>query len=350
MQKNYRDIITNINTQILIHKHQYRYTMKITSLISLVILLSFPCVAQWETIDTNNSSTARHENGFVAHKDNLYLIGGRGIKPVESFSIKSNTWTKHKPTPIEFHHITPISINNKILLVTGMTGSFPKETPLSHIYEYDTTLDSWKKVFEIPKERRRGGAGVTIYNNKVYIVGGITFGHTSGTNNMVDVYDPTTNTWQTLTNAPHIRDHSSLTAVNGQLIAIGGRNTSYHHKDDFFAFFGAVQKNIDVYDIQKDTWSTLPELLPNPSAGAGVVSFNDTIYFIGGETGALPANNSTYVLNTQNFTWQAKSNLQRGRHGTNAVIFGNTIYIAAGCGNRGGEPELNSIEQYIITE
>ncbi|MGL1888978.1 MAG: kelch motif-containing protein [Reichenbachiella sp.] len=41
--------------------------------------------------------------------------------------------------------------------------------------------------------------------------------------------------------------------------------------------------------------------------------------------------------------------LNQGRLGTNAVIVNNKVYIAAGCANRGGESELNSIEVLDLT-
>lgn len=42
--------------------------------------------------------------------------------------------------------------------------------------------------------------------------------------------------------------------------------------------------------------------------------------------------------------WEKLSPLQQGRHGTGAVVVDGKIYIVAGSGNRGGGPELNSIE------
>ena len=38
-------------------------------------------------------------------------------------------------------------------------------------------------------------------------------------------------------------------------------------------------------------------------------------------------------------------NLATGRHGTQAIVHKNAIYTAAGCGNRGGKPELSTLEK-----
>ena len=227
-----------------------------------------------------------------------------------------------------------------------MTGNYPKELPLTHVYSFDPASDTWEKLLEIPKDRRRGGAGVTVYKGKIYIVNGITYGHTSGTCSLFDVYDPSDNSWTILPDAPHIRDHSGAAIFNDKLIAIGGRNTSYHEENNFTAFFATVKSEVDYYDFKTGKWSTYSSPVPAPSAGAGVVTWKNKVYFIGGETGEPLANNQVYAFDPSSETWTKKPFLNRGRHGTNAVVSKGAIYIAAGCGNRGGSPELNSIEMY----
>ncbi len=319
-----------------------------TRYIFLLFFIALPCLvaSQWKTIDTKNTCTARHENGFVAHANNLYLIGGRGIKPVEKYSLLTNTWISLKPTPIEIHHFSPVSVNGRIYIVGGMTGNYPKEEPLTHVYSYQPETDVWEKVFEIPKQRRRGGGGVTVYKGKIYLVTGITYGHTSGTCTMFDVFDPINKTWTILPDAPHARDHSGAVIVNDKLISIGGRNTSYHKEGNFEAFFGTTKSEIDYFDFKTGEWNTYTSKLPAPGAGAGVVQLRGRVYYIGGETDEKLANNDVYAFDPLNETWTKKPFLNRGRHGTNAAVINNVIYIAAGCANRGGNPELNSIEVY----
>ena len=324
----------------------YRLMKKTIVLLALVISTSPLLTAQWNTVECNGSCTARSENGFVAHQGALYLIGGRGIKPIEKYSIQNNTWSELMTPPLEMHHITPVSVSEKIYVVGGLTGQYPTEQPLSHVYAYSPANDTWEELMEIPENRRRGGAGVTVYKGKIYLINGIINGHTSGTSNMFDVYDPSNNTWQELPDAPNIRDHSGAAVVNDLLIAIGGRNTSYHEPDNFTAFFRKVISEVDYYDFTTGSWSTFLNPLPAPSAGAGVVELNKKVYYIGGETAEIKAFDKVYSFDPLAGSWLKKPFLVRGRHGTNAVVHNDAIYIAAGCGNRGGSPELNSIEMY----
>ncbi|MGJ8679956.1 Kelch repeat-containing protein [Paraglaciecola sp.] len=314
--------------------------------ITLVALcfISLQVTGQWKTLDAKGHSTARHENGLVAHQDKVFVIGGRGMKPIDVFDPATKTWTNNATTPFEMHHITPVSIDGKILIVTGLTGKYPKEQPITHVWEYDAEKDQWAQGFEIPLPRRRGGAGVTVHNGKVFIVGGIKLGHTSGTSNMLDVFDPKTNTWTELTDAPHIRDHSNAAILDEKLIAFGGRNSSYHEPEAFGAFMRQVNDKVDVYDIEENVWKTLKTRLSIPTAGAGAVVYNNRLYYAGGEHAPKPASSRTVSFGLDAKQWQEEPKLKRGRHGTNAALIGNKMYIAMGSGNKGGGPELNSIE------
>ncbi|HAZ25636.1 MAG TPA: hypothetical protein DCY95_14410, partial [Algoriphagus sp.] len=57
-----------------------------------------------------------------------------------------------------------------------------------------------------------------------------------------------------------------------------------------------------------------------------------------------PAHAEVEVLDTETNQWIILPSLNQGRHGTGAVIFKGKIYVAAGSANRGGGPELNSLE------
>ena len=320
-----------------------KYLLK---LLFIFLLISCNTQSKWSVIDVKKSCTARHECGFVAHNNALYLIGGRGDKPVEKFNVDTETWSPLNHLPLEMNHITPISFGDAIYIVSGFTGEYPLEKPLEYIYKFNTEKDTWETIFEIPLDRRRGAAGVTIYNHKIYIVNGIKNGHTSGTTSFFDVYDPVNNTWKILPNSPTKRDHSASAILDNKLIALGGRRSEYHEPDNFQAFFKTAMDNVDYFDFETEKWNTFEAKLPNPAAGSGAVVLNDELYYFGGETGNIATNKTMYSFNINTKTWSQKSSLNTGRHGTNATILNNKIYIAAGSGNQGGSPELTSIEVY----
>jgi N-acetylneuraminic acid mutarotase len=289
----------------------------------------------WTTLEYKGQPDARHETTFVECLGKFYLIGGRESRNIDRFDPETNRWMKMKATSPLIHHFQPVVWNDKIYMVGAMTGDYPKEPPMSRIQIYDPVLDKWSEGGEIPKARQRGSAGTVACKGKIYMVGGITLGHTSGTNNWFDQYDPATDTWKVLPDAPHKRDHFHAVVLGEKLYCIGGRNTSYHEPGNFTAFFGAVIREIDVYDFNVQQWTTLKTHLPVGSAAGGVAVVNGKILYFGGET-AQTALNRTWLFDPQAETWTELGNLNQGRHGSQAVVYDNKVYVAAGSPKRGG--------------
>jgi len=301
----------------------------------------------WRIVETNGTPTARHENAFVECEGKFYLLGGRGIKPIEIYNPQNNTWTTGAQTPIEIHHFQAVSYKGKVIAGGAMTGSYPDETPLSTIYVYDPIYDMWTLGPEIPEARRRGSSGVVIFEDKLYMICGIKDGHNGDHKNWVDVYDFQTRKWEILADAPRARDHFHAIISDGKIYAFGGRNTSKATDQ----VFDLTIPQIDVYDIKTNTWSTLEKEMHIPRAGASVALLKGEIYIIGGESMFSPeAHNEIEIYNLKLNKWMPINYLEQGRHGTQAIVDRNNIYIAAGCGNRGGSPELNSLEVFAKSD
>lgn len=303
----------------------------------------------WTTIETENKPIARHENGFVEVNGKFYLIGGRGVKPISIYDVKTNSWSSGKKTPIEIHHFQAVSYKSKIYIFGALSGKYPHETPLPNILIYDTKNDTWEEGAEVPENRRRGSAGVVVKKNKAYIVSGIIDGHYSGHVPWVDVYDFKTKTWEVLADAPRARDHFQAVIKDGKIYAAGGRNSSFATKQ----VFHLTIPEIDVYDIDTNTWTTLPKdkNIPTKRAGTSTVVLGDYIIVIGGESVAHKvAHNNVEAYHIKTNTWSSFKNMNRGRHGTQAILYKNKVYTVAGCGNRGGKPELDTIEVFEMSK
>lgn len=302
---------------------------------------------RWSPIEAKGDVTGRHENAFIEYKDKFYLLGGRGVNPVNVFDPGTNTWESKGKTHMEIHHFQAVVYGDAIYLLGAMTGGYPRETPLENICIYYPETDTWEKGDEIPESRRRGGAGTAIYNDKIYLVGGIKFGHTSGTTNYFDSYDLKTGQWEMLTDAPHIRDHFPAIVTDNKLYCIGGRNTSVHYPDNFGAFFNATIPEIDYYDFKEEKWFTLKDPLPVPTAAGGIVKMDNFLVYMGGEGSLSQAYNHTQCFDVSNGEWSQMAPLYTGRHGSGAILHNNKIYKAAGSPNRGGG-NLGTIEVFSL--
>ena len=301
-------------------------------------------IPNWELLSAQGAPTARHEASAIAYKDKLYLIGGRRVNPVDVYDPETNSWSAKSETPIELHHFQAVVIEDAVYLMGAMTGGWPNETPLEQVMVYYPDEDRFEQTHTIPEARRRGGAGVVYHQGKIYMLGGIINGHMNGYVNWFDEYDPKTGEWRILPDAPHKRDHFVATVVDNKLYAFAGRKTEHAVGNDF----GPTHKYGDVFDFETETWEPLDEALNLPTGRAGnmITSWKNEIIIGGGESEhQVPAHSEVEAFDTVSKTWRNWPSLNEGRHGSAFVEIDGYLYTASGCGKRGGEPELTSIER-----
>ncbi|MCK5443352.1 MAG: DUF5060 domain-containing protein [Maribacter sp.] len=299
---------------------------------------------EWETVISNGQPTARHEAGLVAYKDKLLLIGGRRINPTDEFDTKTNAWTAKKATPIELHHFQPVVIDDAVYLIGAMTGGWPNEKPLERVIIYYPERDEYVYSHTIPEHRRRGGAGAVVYKGKIYVVGGITNGHMNGYRPWLDEYDPRTGEWRVLEDAPNSRDHFQAVVLNDKLYAFAGRRSSRKTSEDM----KLTISHGNIYDFSTGRWQTVSNNLAIPTQRAGNAAFawKNEIVVGGGESVVQKqAHKEVEAFNSNTGTWRIWPAMQNGRHGTGYAVIGDYVYIASGSGNRGGGPELTSLER-----
>ncbi len=291
------------------------------------------------SIPDGSQPTKRHEAAFVRVNDKAYLLGGRGVKPVDILDLKTMTWSAGDTSPVEIHHFQPVVINDEIYLLGAMTGGYPGETPLPEIHIYSPERNEWRTGATIPEDRRRGGAGAVVHDGSIYLVCGIVDGHRGGHVPWLDRYDPASDRWERLPDAPRPRDHFQATVHDGKLYAAAGR-TTVAAIDPFAGTIGEV----DVYDLAEGSWTTLTDTLPTHRAGNAAIVHHGELLILGGEsTAQRVAHSEVEALELPDGNWRALDSLSRGRHGTGVIAFGGAMIMASGCGNRGGSPELGDV-------
>lgn len=308
-----------------------------------------PNEAAWKIIETEGSPTARHEASLVAYKDKLYLIGGRRMNPVDVYDPATNRWEERSTPPIELHHFQAVVHGDAIYILGAMTGGWPNETPVDRVIAYYPERDVFEFLHEIPKARQRGGAGAVVYDDKIYLVGGITNGHMDGYVAWTDTYDPATGDWQVLEDAPHARDHFQAVIADDKLYAMAGRKTRHRTGEGF----DLTNTYGDVFDLSTHTWHPVTEnmAIPTKRAGNMAIAWNGQVWVGGGESGTqVVAHNEVDIYDPAMGQWYEGPALARGRHGSGFAILGGYLYTASGTGNRGGEPELETLERLKLPE
>lgn len=308
-----------------------------------LVLASAAFGAEWQAVSPIGEPLARHECAFVESNDKLYLIGGRGEKPVNVYDPTTNRWTDAAQPPIEIHHFQPVEFNDKIYVMGALTGPYPHETPIEHVLIFDPKANAWSEGPAIPEDRRRGAAGVAVYKGKIYLVAGILDGHWDGHVKWLDAFDPKTGEWEQLADAPHARDHFQAVVIGDKMYVAGGRRSSAKTGETFKLSVGEV----DIYDFKAGTWSTAEETIPTERAGTYAVAWKGRVLVLGGESGAQEsAHAEVEAFDPKTGHWESLPKLHQGRHGTGVAVAKGKLWVAAGSANRGGGPELNTLESW----
>lgn len=302
----------------------------------------------WQPVVSSDGSlpVKRHEATYIGVGGRIYLLGGRRIQPVSIFDPAKTTWSAGSVPPIELHHFQAVTHGKLIYVAGALTGRYPGETPAPFIYVYDTEKDIWRQGDAIPESRQRGSTANVVRDGKLYMVSGIRDGHRGDHKPWFDSYDLATGEWQQLPDTPQPRDHAQAAIVGDKLYLIGGRK-SHAPKNTM----GDTTAEVDIFDFTSNTWSTCDANIPTERAGLFLTTVGEDILAIGGEAlGQKKARSQVEAFNTRTQTWRSLAPLLEGRHGTGAVQHNGRIYVASGCGNVGGSPELTSQESVAIPD
>ena len=297
--------------------------------------------ANWSIVRTGNGSkpAARHEAGALELQGKFYLLGGRGRRAVNRYDPSTNKWENLGTPAKEINHFQPVAYNGKIYIVGALNCCYPSEKVFDRIQIFNPITRKWSEGAKLPANRKRGSAGVVAYNNKIYMLGGSTNGHDGGMVNWFDEYNPATNAWKTLPNAPSKRDHFSAVVIGNKLVAAGGRQTDYPRT------FNNLVAKTDVYNFASGRWEN-GKNIPTKRAGAMVVAFGNEAIVIGGETErGGPALTTVEAYNVKSRQWRTLKPLKQSRHSGGAAILGNTLHVVSGNTTQGGGNETQSHEQ-----
>lgn len=254
------------------------------------------------------------------------MLGGftpNGIsRKVDVWDLESRTWSRIIPLPRGLHHTTASVVDGKLYVIGGFGSATWR--PSSKNYEYDPQTHRW--TVKAPMPTARGALAAGVVKGKIHLVGGAHRKLFNLVNTPVhEVYDPKTDSWETLAPMPTARDHLTVSVINEKLHAIGGRvDVDYNNN----------LNTHEAYDAKTNKW--LP-LAPLPTARSGITSqvLNGLIHVFGGESGeGTFVENEAYNPSTNE--WEIYKPIPLGLHGLASVVWKNQIHLLTGGPKPGG--------------
>lgn len=173
---------------------------------------------------------------------------------------------------------------------------------------------------------------------RVYVIGG-----SWATPQMLQIYDPATDSWTTGPTMPNPHGSSAVAAaLNGVVYVIGGADSGVAQ---------AVLSTVDAFNITTATWSTKTPM-PTPRYGAAAAVVNNRICVVGG-VNLLSGPSNTPALDTMECydpatdAWSSGPAMPTGRQGLGFDTVGSLAYAVGGVRYFGPPvPNLTTVERY----
>lgn len=235
-------------------------------------------------------------------------------------TVLANTWTSAAAVLADRWSGDGTAVINGKLYLPGGRGD--TGTGTSTLFIFDPTAGptgTWTTGADLPVCSSAGATAVI--NGQVYVL----TGYCNGYRTDLDRYDPASNTWTPLASAPHIHAFPVVGAINGKLYVAGGEVPGQT--------LATVTPVLDVYDPQSDSWTTLSSMLTAVETAAGGV-INGKLYVAGGNTASGPGNGDVAILQvydpTSN-TWSTAAPMPGGvRQLMGSGVVNGLLYVIGG--------------------
>jgi len=298
------------------------------------------CIAGWTEIsqapeDMPSGKQYGEINGII------YVTGG-GISKTYAYDTNTNTWSTKANAPTKREAgcgaaAMDANGNKKLYVMGGYSGNQDRfwGEVFNSVEAYNPRTNTWQTdLASMPVATRV--AGCTVYENKIYVIGGwkgapYNFAKTQ-------VYDPITNTWKVLADIPYPTRSCAAGAINNKIIVVGGYSNDNNVNEN-------IPYSIQIYDIETNTWevsknlggriSNMPEDIGNYLTGQTAISIKDGIIFIGGYKSSNQPSEKESVTTvafyniTQN-TWSQEKSIPHSSFGHGNIMVGNRIYVFEG--------------------
>ncbi len=263
---------------------------------------------RWSTL--RNMPEPAHHIMCSAHDGKLYIFGGftLGAEPKMSWKPTSSAWA-YDPQADAYKPLAPlprargagyaVTVGGRIYVIGGVSSS-------------TDGLTSKPIALATP-----GGQTVVGF---------------------VDEYDPATDSWRPRASMPTPRNHFLAAAVDGKIYALNGRTGSV------FVNMASITDLVESYDPASDSWALVGRA-PTNRGDVNGAAYNGRIYVTGGEYETPKIKESFWAFESfapATKRWETLPHIQITRHGFAAAFIGNTMHVVGGSFQSDGMPGVFS--------
>jgi N-acetylneuraminic acid mutarotase len=270
----------------------------------------------------------------------IYAIGGAQwiqgtyLSTVEVYDPSTDTWTQKADMPTRRNGLATAAVDGKIYAIGGEPSP---QASLGIVEQYDPLTDTWTRKADMPTKRTFLSA--CTLDGKIYVFGGVTAGVPGAEWNpsAVDMYDPTTDTWETKGPMLTPTCMAGTCAVNGKIYLMGGVRGGLLHDP-------AISM-VEEYDPATDTWAPKNDM-PTARSGLSLSAAGGKIYAVGGGTYNQTAFSTVEEYDPATDSWTSKPDMPTARLGLSTAIVNGRIYAIGGASNFYPGTGMSTVEEY----
>jgi DNA-binding CsgD family transcriptional regulator len=178
----------------------------------------------------------------------------------------------------------------------------------------------WSELTVLPSMRT--DFGVAVYDRQIYVIGGM---NESGPLDLVERYDPASNTWTTLDAKPTPATRIQAAMIGGVLYVPGGESAQ-----------GQILSVLEAYDPRSKAWRTLASL-PQPVSRYGLAAYEGRLYLFGGWDGST-FRDDVWIYDPGRNEWTSGARMPTARRDAGAALLEDRIYVVGGTNSGGALP------------
>ncbi len=237
-----------------------------------------PNTNTWHTLSP--ISSARDASAVSSLQGKLYTMGGSSnngiLATVEIYEPTSNSWTEGPSLPDVVKNACSITYGNRIYLVGGNDA----DSKIATNYMLEANANAW--VAKAPMSVARAGQRLVIYEDRIWAMGGNDSDSSENTLNLVESYDPVSDSWRAEPSLPEKKHVASAWVANGKIYIAGGRSA-----------LGVYDRSI--FSFSRETGWVSAGNLPENKYSADAVVLNDQVYVIAGRTAPNVYSNKVFA-------------------------------------------------------
>jgi N-acetylneuraminic acid mutarotase len=262
--------------------------------------------------------------------DSVYIAGGVGrptpqqtgttLARFERFDVTTGRYERLPDLPIALDHIGMAAHAGSIYVLGGHGLGPGGAQSTNRAFRYVIAERKWDEL--PPMSEARGGQGVAVVGDRIYVVGGRATRNFDGSEpsvGLVEAFDTKAGRWSRVTTMPDARDHLGVAELGGQIYVYAGRIPD-----------GTTRTRLDRYDPATNTWTRLADG-PVGTSGIVLLARDGELYTAGGEVPLHgQALGSAWVYRVAEDRWKETTPLPGTRHGYASVFHGDRLYLIGG--------------------